>query len=403
MAYKLLLADDSVTIQKVVELTFTDEDFDIISVGDGITALEKIKAEKPDIILSDVIMPGMNGYELCAKVKEEDDLKRIPFLFLKGTFESFDEEKANAAGADGFIVKPFESQELIPKVKEMVESYRAPAYEPAEVPVEEPVSHEETVSFLDEKSYEEAAREPVSSAPADLDFDVPAIGDAEVSMDIPVDEEVTFSEEAAVPGGLLEGEVTPEEDLWSEVKITDHPIPPATPVDISDFEVAAPPEMPFPEEKVEVEEVAESVDEVEFETVTLGETVETLEEEAIIEGEPVGGEQPAGWEEPAVQEIPMGEAVFEDAPATLEPEEPEIPVEPVSPTPAAEEKIALSEAEVGEMLAAKVADILREIAPGIIKETTRQVLSEVAWEVIPDAAEKLIQKEIDRLTGRGQD
>lgn len=133
MTQKILLADDSVTIRKVVELTFSDEDFTIISVGDGALALERARSERPEIILSDVIMPGLNGYELCQQVKSDAALKGIPFLFLKGTFESFDEEKARQCGADGFIVKPFESQEMIRRVKDLIAAgpSRVPAVAPA--------------------------------------------------------------------------------------------------------------------------------------------------------------------------------------------------------------------------------------------------------------------------------
>ena len=120
MTHRILLADDSATIRKVVELTFSDEDFAIDSVGDGAQAFEHARAPRPDIIISDVIMPGLNGYELCQRFKTDPDLQSVPFLFLKGTFESFDEEKARSCGADGFIVKPFESQEMIAKVKELI-------------------------------------------------------------------------------------------------------------------------------------------------------------------------------------------------------------------------------------------------------------------------------------------
>ena len=131
MTHRILLADDSVTIRKVVELTFSDEDFTIDSVGDGAQAFEHARAQRPDIIISDVIMPGLNGYELCRRFKTDPDLQSVPFLFLKGTFESFDEEKARSCGADGFIVKPFESQEMIAKVKELIEQALLPRPVPA--------------------------------------------------------------------------------------------------------------------------------------------------------------------------------------------------------------------------------------------------------------------------------
>ncbi len=106
---KLLLADDSVTIQKVVNLTFADEGFDVISVGDGNSAMDKIRENMPDIILADVNMPGLNGYEICEKVRQSDGEKRTPVVLLVGSFEPFDENEAKRVGADDFLTKPFQS------------------------------------------------------------------------------------------------------------------------------------------------------------------------------------------------------------------------------------------------------------------------------------------------------
>ena len=117
---KILVADDSVTIQKVIALTFAEEAFEIQSVGTGSDALDKLREWHPDIVLADVIMPQMNGYELSKAIKEDQSTSNIPVLLLAGTFEAFDEEEAKAAGADDYITKPFESGELISKVKNLV-------------------------------------------------------------------------------------------------------------------------------------------------------------------------------------------------------------------------------------------------------------------------------------------
>jgi CheY-like chemotaxis protein len=127
MTRRVLLADDSVTIRRVVELTFSDEDFRITAVGDGALALESARAERPDIVISDVFMPGLNGYELCERMKTDASLRSVPVLLLRGTFESFDEKRAAACGADGIIVKPFEAQELVRKVKELIAAAPVPA------------------------------------------------------------------------------------------------------------------------------------------------------------------------------------------------------------------------------------------------------------------------------------
>ncbi len=129
MGHKILLADDSITIQKVIELTFSDEDFELHTVGNGQKAIDEIRSIMPHIVLCDIIMPEKNGYEVCEFIKSSADLKHIPVLLLTGAFEPFDQERARKAGCDGFLAKPFEPQTLISKVKELL--VRAPAPTPA--------------------------------------------------------------------------------------------------------------------------------------------------------------------------------------------------------------------------------------------------------------------------------
>lgn len=119
---KLLLADDSITIQKVVNLTFADEGIEVVAVGDGDTALEKIQEFAPDLIMADVNMPGLNGYQICELVKQNPHLKEIPVILLVGSFEPFDEAEAQRVGADDFMTKPFQSiRQLVVKVTNLLE------------------------------------------------------------------------------------------------------------------------------------------------------------------------------------------------------------------------------------------------------------------------------------------
>jgi len=119
---KILLADDSITIQKVVELTFSEADFQVVCVSNGAQALKKIPEIRPDIVLLDVIMPEKNGYEVCEQLKRNPSTSGIPVLLLTGTFEPFDKKRAEAAGANGHLTKPFESQVLVSKVEELIRS-----------------------------------------------------------------------------------------------------------------------------------------------------------------------------------------------------------------------------------------------------------------------------------------
>lgn len=118
---KLLLADDSVTIQKVVNLTFADEGIDVITVGDGDTALQAISDEKPDIVLADVNMPGPNGYRICEIVRASEETRFMPVVLLVGSFEPFDEQEAVRVGASAFLTKPFQSiRQLVELVYELI-------------------------------------------------------------------------------------------------------------------------------------------------------------------------------------------------------------------------------------------------------------------------------------------
>jgi CheY-like chemotaxis protein len=118
MTRTILLADDSVTIRKVVELTFGDTDIHVEAVGSGGEALARLDALKPDLVLADVAMPGPTGYEICRHIKASS--RPVPVLLLAGTFEPFDAERARACGADGHLVKPFESRTLVSRVEDLL-------------------------------------------------------------------------------------------------------------------------------------------------------------------------------------------------------------------------------------------------------------------------------------------
>jgi CheY-like chemotaxis protein len=120
---KLLLADDSATIQKVIDLTFADEGVQVVSVSSGQEAIDRLLETKPDVVLVDVFMPSPNGYEVCEYVKTNEQLKHIPVMLLVGSFEPFDEAEARRVGADDILTKPFQSiRRLIDRVGALVSS-----------------------------------------------------------------------------------------------------------------------------------------------------------------------------------------------------------------------------------------------------------------------------------------
>ena len=127
MPHRLLLADDSVTIQRVIELTFAEEDVRVTAVGDGQQAIDSIREEPPDIVLSDIAMPVCDGYTVAAFIKDDPKLAHIPVVLLTGAYEPVDEARAKAIGCDGVMVKPFEPQMVINRVRELLAGKRPAA------------------------------------------------------------------------------------------------------------------------------------------------------------------------------------------------------------------------------------------------------------------------------------
>lgn len=131
---KLLLADDSETVQKVVNLTFELEGIEVVTFGDGDSAMSQFSAVAPDVVLADVNMPGLDGYQICQNIKTNEATKNTPVILLVGSFEPFDEQKAMQVGADDYLTKPFQSiRQLVSKVNELL----APKEEKTEDEIDE--------------------------------------------------------------------------------------------------------------------------------------------------------------------------------------------------------------------------------------------------------------------------
>jgi DNA-binding response OmpR family regulator len=120
MNQTLLLADASSTIQRIVELTFAAENIAVVPFSDGEHAIASLDRSLPDIVLADIGMPGRSGYEISRYIKNSPPLAHIPVLLLTGAFEPVDQAKALEAGCDGILIKPFEPQFVINRVKELL-------------------------------------------------------------------------------------------------------------------------------------------------------------------------------------------------------------------------------------------------------------------------------------------
>ncbi|MGB5038278.1 MAG: response regulator [Blastocatellia bacterium] len=149
MANKILLADDSITIQKVVNLTFTDEGINVVTVGNGELALRKLSEDVFDLVLADIFMPGRNGYEVCEYVKTNPQHADIPVVLLVGAFEPFDKSEAARVRADGHLTKPFESRILVETVKRLLaeSAARKAAANPPAAPEPQPAYRGQVVGW----------------------------------------------------------------------------------------------------------------------------------------------------------------------------------------------------------------------------------------------------------------
>jgi CheY-like chemotaxis protein len=128
MPPKLLLADDSITVQRVIALTFAGEGLEVVTVGDGDQAVERIAQDLPEIVLADVSMPGRDGYAVAEYVKRSaDHAARTRVVLLTGAFEPVDEGRTRSLGVDGVLAKPFEPQMAIGLVRRLLEQPPAQA------------------------------------------------------------------------------------------------------------------------------------------------------------------------------------------------------------------------------------------------------------------------------------
>lgn len=116
MKTKILLVDDEKDIVEFLQYNLEREGFKVITAYDGIEALEKM-SQKPDLLILDVMMPKMNGYEVCSKVRSQDDYKNIPIVFLTAKSSEIDEVHGLNIGANDFIQKPISPKKLIARVR----------------------------------------------------------------------------------------------------------------------------------------------------------------------------------------------------------------------------------------------------------------------------------------------
>lgn len=120
MAHRVLAVDDDAVIRQLLEINLELEGYEVQLASDGVEAVEAAREFRPDLIILDVMMPRMDGWQACATIREDADLADIPVVFLSARAQDADVEKGEALGAAAYLTKPFDPGDLLDLVAELV-------------------------------------------------------------------------------------------------------------------------------------------------------------------------------------------------------------------------------------------------------------------------------------------
>ncbi len=378
MGKKILLAEDSLTIRKVFELALVQTDIALTTVDNGSDAVRLAEGTSPDLVVADVTLPGKDGFQVAEEIRASEKMKSCPVLILSGSISPFDEERFKKCGAVGVLFKPFESQEMLEKVQELLRG-------------------QEEIVHAEKGEEAPAADEPWDFSDV-LDEVTRESGKAAAAVDSPRGEDLlpgASFHPARAEGGLSLGEfdVSLEEIDEAPKKVSEAiPEEPAHPV-VSHIEGD-----PFTDAPQAVTVIPPSIDVVEE-----IEEIEDLEEvEALL--------KEMDTAEPGVPESPPpapSASVASEAPPLPVPAEtpPTAPPPEMHPYDGVEDEFraqfAARAKEIFEKVSAETVEkVLWEYMERFSAEFSvkiRETIEAVAWEVIPSTAETLIREEIARI------
>ena len=373
---KLLLADDSVTIQKVIELTFADEGVRVVTYGDGQEAIDKLEEIAPDIVLADVFMPSKSGYDVCEYVKQNEKLKNVPVVLLVGSFEPFDEAEARRVGADDILTKPFQSiRRLIDRVGALVSN---PPSDEKEVPTAELP-----------KAEEEAAEDQLRLNTGELEIStadtMPLPEELKATLEIP---QPVLAQQTEVGEKTMDSGST-----WVNPPAEDSDVL----LDLGEFETAS--------TQDEDEFVLELDDEA---PKLIGDYSAPVPVRAFVEPQVTEAAASAvaanGFSYQQEVSAPLysapEEVAYEDQVHEFVPDEQtSFVVEPVAPvsTPVATPSEATSVAP-GTLSQ----ELIDAIARRVVEMMSDKVVQEIAWEVVPELAELMIKRQLEQKESQHQ-
>jgi len=117
---KILIADDNENIREALTYLLEDAGYTVSLAKDGAEALRKVREVSPDILFLDIMMPEINGYDVCRAIKNDPDLKNIYVIMLTAKGQADEQERGKAVGADEYVVKPFSPMEILSKIKNIL-------------------------------------------------------------------------------------------------------------------------------------------------------------------------------------------------------------------------------------------------------------------------------------------
>ena len=123
---RILLVDDEVDFVEVLRVRLEDSNYEVIVAYDGEEGLERAERDQPDLIILDVILPKISGFDVCRKLKIDENFKNIPIIMLTAKFQANDAKFGMAMGADAYITKPFEPHLLVEKMRELLDKKKSP-------------------------------------------------------------------------------------------------------------------------------------------------------------------------------------------------------------------------------------------------------------------------------------
>jgi DNA-binding response OmpR family regulator len=387
MPVKILLADKSITIQKVVEMLFSGKDYEVTCVSDGDTALHEASRVVPDVVLVDVDLPRIDGYSFAGRLKQTPQLSQTPVILMMSRDDVYDSAKGKQGEVLDYIAKPFESQELIGKVKkalaaapprlaEPVISREATPSAPREAaPLTPPITKPRQASPSD-------IFEIIKEAPTQAEFKQAAMLSSEEESVYEVEPEVEEVEET-VPresSTVLPVGDRAVEEMRAGLGLNEQPTEPEiVPFEAFDLAMETAPKTSFPHEPKPPTPVVSALQP----PVTLQITDDKVR--SMVEATVSQAVKEAIKNIPAPVPTVLPESELRGMTEKIISKMAQDMLKDMPPPPLPK----ISDDTVRRGIEEAISKIAREIA--------REVIEKVAWEVIPQLAEHMIKEEIERL------